>query len=231
MLSDILKTLYLGDDSDIYRLLNRSRYITDIEKNSDFLLLFNTGFRFVTHKGTYLELYFDLLNQEIIRTPKSPLQIKPPHLIGFIGTIVESQYLERVFDYFCVNIDTRFTTSPDQEDLLKGLGFVNYLNIDEVLNNGSFSSEIEILDGNGDKQSHSMFQIIDGDRCINLPLRRTFDHVVFYNGSLFSEYRRSDYSKISFNGNYEESLDNWSCDACGGDSNSGCLSTTGECYR
>lgn len=231
MLSDILKTLYFGDNTEIYRIINQSRYITDIERETDILLLFNTGFRFITHKDTYMELYFDLLNQDVIRTPKSPLPIKPPHLIGFIGAILKSQYLERVVDYFCVNLNSKETTSPDPENLLKGLGLVNYLNVDDILYNGSISSEIDILDGNGKKQSHSNFQIVDDEECINLPLRRTFEQIVFYNGTWFTEYESNSYNKSELYEEDEEYNGHWTCDSCGGDSNSGCMSSTGECYR
>jgi hypothetical protein len=230
-LSDILKTLYFGNDSDIYKILNQSLYITEIENKTDILVLFNTGFRFITHKGTPVELYFDLLNQNIIRNSKSPLPIKPPHLIGFMGVILKYQYLERVLDFFCVNIDSQKIITSKSTDLFQGLGLVYYFDIDEVLTNGDFSTEIEILDGNNERKTHSSFQIINDNDCVNLPLRRTFNQIVYYNGSWFSEYRPHHFNRSIIYEEDKESYGNWTCDACGGDSNSGCMSSSGECYK
>ncbi len=230
MLSDILKTLY-SSNGDIYQILNQSRYIIDIEKKSDFLLLFNTGFRLSTHKGVYMDLYFDLMNQEVIRSPQSPLPIKPPHLLGFIGVILDSKYLERAFNYFCVNIDSTKADFSDPDDLLKGVGLVNYSNIDEVVEKGSLLPVIEILDGNNEKQDHSTFQIINEEECIELPLRRTFGPTVFFDGIRFSEYNSGRYIRNAFNQNDNTYSSHWTCDACGGNSNTGCMSSNGECYR
>lgn len=233
MLADILETLY-SDDSDIYDIidiLNESRYITDIEDPGS-LWLFNTGFRFNMHTGKYMDLYFDLKNQEVIRIPESPYDRKTPQLIGFLGQIGETGYIDSSTTCLCIWIDSNTPDSPEPDDIFKGLGIVEPQDGSQISENGSVLVSFNMLDGNGDRYEHSSFQIFNEDESIELPLRRTFEPSVYFDCYEFSEYRPCINNEDEWDNYSSEGYDDhWSCDACDGNSETGCMSTTGNCYR
>lgn len=238
MLVETLKTLYSPNSSvkEILKILNNSRYITEIRKAPEIPLLFNTGFRFSTHLGTPMDLYFDLNYHEVIRTRESPYELKPPHLIGFIGTIKNTQYIDQVIEVFCIHMDKAEVALANSESLLRGLGIVDYFNADKVIAEGSCLSTIEIINGIGEKKDHTFFQLIEGNKITQLPLRKTLDEPVFFDGTRFSEYNLGHFENDEDEEDYRYNSDDnngahWSCDACGGDSNTGCMSSTGECYK
>lgn len=199
MLVQTLKTLYSPDtpDTDIYRILNDSRYITDIRKGAEIPILLNTGFRFSTHLGKFMDLYFDLYNKEVIRTPESPLFLKPPQLLGFIGTIRDTQYIDHAVEKICVQINNAEYGLDDSDDILMGLGIVDLDNIDDVISNGSKLSSIAIIDAEDKKLDYSTFIIYGDGEPIQLPLRKSFGDLVYFDGSRFSK-NNPDYEEYDY---------------------------------
>lgn len=197
MFVQTLKTLYSSHSSirEIITILNNSRYITEIQPVAGNPLLFNTGFRFFTHLNTPMDLFYDLNNKEFIRTRESPYPLKPPHLIGFIGSITDSEYIDRVIGQYCLHFNKIKSDLSTSDEVLTGFGFVDYFDSDNVVAKGSDLSAIEILDSDGRRLSSSVFQIIEEEGITQLPLRKTFYDPLYFNGTEFSEYRTRDYDK------------------------------------
>ena len=230
MLSDILLSLYSRSSSDVYSVLNRSIYITDFEKNKD-TILFHTGFRYKTHKKTLFDIYYDLDSKSIIRQTVSPYARKAPQLIGFLCGIGDNKYIEKTYYWLVTAITTHGLADINNEDTLKGLSGNDMEDLESLITGTSPITEVVLTGTDGRKGIHKSFQITESnDKIITLPLQKTFKETVYLNSFEFSEYRPDYYSRRNYddedgNGEY------WTCDACGGSSNTGCMSSTGECYR
>ncbi|MEO8774299.1 MAG: hypothetical protein ABI371_08235 [Gelidibacter sp.] len=201
MLAQTLKTLY-SPDEDIYSILNQSHCITKIRKDSEIPLLFHTGFKFCTHRGIVMDLYFDLKHQEIIRTPEFTHVLKPLPFMGHIGTITNTPYVDFVTEKLCVKINRAEADLSNPDNILRGLGFVDYYNSDIVIAKGYHLPTIEIMDAGNKKEDYSFFQIIEGEEVIQLPLRKSFEDLVFFDGTIFSEYNLDYYEENYYDRDY-----------------------------
>lgn len=231
MLSDILLSLYSSTSSEIYSILNRSVYITEFEKNED-AILFHTGFRFKTHKGTQFDVYYDLNSKSIIRQTVGPYPRKSPQLIGFLCGIGDNKYIEKTYYWLATSIITSELQDTNDDNTLKGLSGNDMEDSELLITGTSPINSVTLIGADGKKGVHNSFQIIEpDDKIITLPLQKTFKETVYFNSFQFSAYQPDRFRKHTYFDEEEGSSDYWTCDACGGSSSTGCMSSTGECYK
>lgn len=231
MLPDILLSLYSTSSSKILSVLNESIYITDFDKNDD-TILFHTGFRFKTHKGTEFDVYYDLDSKSIIRQTVGPYSRKSPLLIGFLCGIGDNKYIEKTYYWLVTTINISELQDTNDDNVLKGLSGNNLEDLESLVTGNSPITETILVTDAGQRGLHKSFQIVkaDGDTT-TLPLQKIFSRRIYFDTHKFSLYEPEHFIKSNSYDNDESNGDFWTCDACGGSSNTGCMSSTGECYR
>lgn len=231
MLSDILLSLYSPSSSKVLSVLNKSIYITDFDKNDD-TILFHTGFRFKTHKGTEFDIYYDLDSNNIIRQTVGPYSRKSPLLIGFLCGIGDNKYIEKTYYWLVTTINIKDLQDMNDENTFKGLSGNNLEDLESLIIGNSLITETILVTDAGQRGLHKSFQIVkaDGDT-ITLPLQKIFPKRIYFDTHKFSIYDPTQFNKPNSYDNDKGNGDFWNCDACGGSSSTGCMSSTGDCYR
>ena len=107
----------------------------------------------------------------------------------------------------------------------------DFLNLNSNLKRTNWSI-VDNFENNWVDKSQFKFKIIESPKKqTNLPLQTLFSEFVYYDGITFSKYQPEfNLYRNSFDDNDNKS-EYWNCDACGGNSNTGCMSSTGDCYR
>lgn len=201
MIADVLKSLYSDFQSEIYSILNRSIYVTELENKKD-AILFHTGFGFKSHKGTMFFLYYDLASATVIRAPesKNPLYGKIPQMIGLLcpleGGDYINNYMPKVFTSFVLGKVDNEKTIMD----LKGLKGIDQCTIGELFEPDNLQEKNRIVTlvsaDRSEKESHEFFEIGNNGIILNtFPLYKTFNEIVFINGYSLTQYDPGLYTK------------------------------------
>ena len=226
-LAEILISLYSGNSPSIYSIMNKSVYITEIttEENP---ILFHTGFRFQTHKKTPIDLYFELKSNTVVHQTVPNYYRKVPQIIGYLCSKRENKYI----DTGSVSLVTGLNIQDATTDIYNQLIFHDLDSPESLITRRSEIKKVVVLSDKGRKKNHSFFKIIESPKKqTNLPLQTLFSEFVYYDGITFSKYQPEfNLYRNSFDDNDNKS-EYWNCDACGGNSNTGCMSSTGDCYR
>lgn len=215
-LSEILKILYSEDLNKIIEIINSSILSKDFpfEKEKSFII--DTGFIFEMQDGEPIELFYDFVNNTLVRQPKfnnNPKILGLTHLFG-------DDWIE-IWDHKIISIvDERIDST-----------IINsFENVSDVFNYNLFqiisSDSSELIVSPLNKKLYETLCFYDG--CFNLYNKDDDD--VYDDDDDDCDDVDDDHDSFGTTRVYDGSS-YWSCDACDGSSYTGCLSSTGTCYR
>jgi hypothetical protein len=170
--SEIMHALYFGGIDDVVRILNMTVYSTNLNKSDDEMFVIHTGFSFLTHKGTEMEIlagFFTTSNNIVmIRQARSNWSYRQIPLINgvFIKIREKNHFLDWVDDRVCIKIN------EVGEDC--NLSYVEYNNSDEIYNWAY------------DADNKDNFTIDTSRGVLNFPLSKKFKNPIYLNGRTFS---------------------------------------------
>jgi hypothetical protein len=226
-LDEVLLSLYDTHSDKPYIVLNNSVFITEFEIDEK-PILFHTGFRFQMHTKSLFDIFFELKTNFIVRQTLSPYYLKVPQIMGYLCSTDKRTFINTVSDSLVTAINNKDTTI----DIFGRLVINDLANPETLVTKNDVTEKVTITSDKGTKKTHSSFKIIESKtKSIKLPLQIMFPETVYYDGIRFSKYQPEySYRRNHFDDD-ENNSDNWTCDACGADSNTGCMSSTGDCYR
>jgi hypothetical protein len=201
MVTDILKGLYTGSISEIYSILNRSIYITEIQNKQD-ALLFHTGFGFKSHRATMFYLYYDLKSAFVIRSPeiKNPLYGKIPQLLGLLCPLNGSDYINNFYPKLTTSFVLEISKEVEENIEMKGLKGINQITLGEIFEPDNLQVQnkaVTLVSSEGTESiTHKNFEIQKEEQIIaTLPLYKTFNEVVFINNYSLEKYDLNKYKR------------------------------------
>jgi hypothetical protein len=197
--------LHADNLSNVIRSINNSIYSADFPYDKDNTFIIHTGVSFEMQNGKLIELYYDFVNRCLIR---QSVFWNHPQILGLVY---------HFWNTYIKVWDKQIVISVNEKE-----GTCNLI---------EFNNETDL-------QNRTEFEIVEpltSKVLILNPLTRVLNETLFFNGDIFysDNADSEDYSSSSEDSSYEnDNINNsWICDACGGDSNTGCLSSTGDCYR
>jgi len=172
--------LKLNDNSigDIISVLNQSVYVKDFKSPDGDSFIVLTGFSFVTHKGTIIELYYDFKTETVIRQGRREDSILPQISGLFMEKVSEghfiNRYYKRMLQGLSENGEVVVCTFKDFERDQKSQRLIS----------------IDIADDDSDtKELVESITIKFADSSVKeLPLNRKLDTPIFYDGNRFRVY-------------------------------------------
>lgn len=226
-IEEVLLSLYDIHSDKPYTVLNNSVFITEFEMDEKPIFL-HTGFRFQMHTKTFFDIFFELKTNSIVRQTVSPYYLKVPQIMGYLCSADKKTFITTVSDSLVTALNNQDTTI----DIFGRLVINDLANPETLVTKQDVTEKVMITSDKGTKKTHSSFKIIESkNKSIKLPLQTMFPETVYYDGVRFSKYQPEYFTHRSQFDDDENDSYYWTCDACGGSSNTGCMSSTGDCYR